>query len=83
MDEVRYCKTKIRGDIIRLDQFLKLIGIADTGGYAKAFIQDGRISVDGSIETHRGRKLRIGDKVRIDSNSGTVYEVIGETEDAP
>lgn len=50
---------------IKLDQFLKLVGVAPTGGQAKLMIQDGNVKVNGTIETRRGRKLVSGDKVMI------------------
>lgn len=57
---------------IRLDQFLKLIGIAPTGGMAKVMIQMGDVQVNGELETRRGRKLIAGDWVTIGQQS---YEV--------
>jgi len=48
---------------IRLDQFLKLHGLAQSGGEAKHLIQDGAVKVNGETETRRGRKLRSGDVV--------------------
>jgi ribosome-associated protein len=54
-----------RQAIIRLDQFLKLQGIAGTGGQAKLLIQDGAVAVNGQLETRRGRKLQPGDVVTI------------------
>ena len=83
MDEIRIQKVKTSGDTIRLDQFLKSTGIAGTGGHAKVLIQDGCVSVNGSVETHRGRKLKTGDKVSVDNKSEIVYEVMGDTKDAP
>ncbi len=53
----------IKTDFIRLDSFLKFKGIAETGGQAKAFIQDGIIKVNDEICTARGKKLRAGDKI--------------------
>ncbi|AFY88374.1 MULTISPECIES: RNA-binding S4 domain-containing protein [Chroococcidiopsis] len=50
---------------IKLDQFLKLIGIAATGGQAKLIIQGGEVLVNGILETRRGRKLRSGDSVTV------------------
>ncbi|ERN40400.1 hypothetical protein KR51_00029370 [Rubidibacter lacunae KORDI 51-2] len=50
---------------IKLDQFLKLVGAAGTGGQAKIPIQDGLVSVNGEVETRRGRKLHSGDVVTI------------------
>jgi len=50
---------------IKLDQFLKCIGIAPTGGQAKLIIQGGEVLVNGALETRRGRKLKSGDRVTI------------------
>lgn len=53
----------INTEFIRLDSFLKFQGIAETGGQAKMFIQDGMIKVNGEVCTARGKKIRNGDKV--------------------
>ena len=50
---------------LRLDQFLKLRGIADTGGQAKLLIQSGEVQVNGEVETRRRRKLVVGDVVKV------------------
>ena len=54
-------------DYIKLDSFLKWMGLASTGGEAKNLIQDGYVLVNGEIETRRGRKLREGDTVGLDN----------------
>ena len=51
---------QIRGDMIRLGQLLKLAGIVDSGGEAKALIADGSVTVNGEAETRRGRQLHAG-----------------------
>ena len=56
-------------DTIKLDQFLKLMGIAGTGGQAKLMIQDEMVSVNGELETRRGRKLVSGDRVTVDDQT--------------
>lgn len=48
---------------IRLDQLLKLHGIATSGGAAKHMIQSGDVKVNGEVETRRGRKLKTGDRI--------------------
>ncbi len=55
----------IKTEFIRLDAFLKFKGIAETGGQAKTFIQDGITKVNGEICTARGKKIRNGDTVSI------------------
>ncbi|MEQ8464395.1 RNA-binding S4 domain-containing protein [Coleofasciculus chthonoplastes] len=57
---------------IKLDQFLKWVGVASTGGEAKLMIQDGDVTVNGIIETRRGRKLVEGDLVSV---QGETYKV--------
>lgn len=55
----------INTDFIRLDGFLKFKGIAETGGQAKQFIQDGIVKVNGEVCTSRGKKIRSGDTVSV------------------
>ena len=50
---------------IKLDQFLKWQGIAQTGGEAKIIIKQGMVEVNGEEETRRGRKLITGDRVTV------------------
>jgi ribosome-associated protein len=53
----------IRGDVIRLGQLLKLAGLADGGGEAKALLAEGGVTVNGEAETRRGRQVHPGDVV--------------------
>lgn len=57
---------------IKLDQFLKLQGIVQTGGEAKIRIQEGEVKVNDAMETRRGKKLRNGDRVTIDNQTYSV-----------
>ena len=57
---------------IRLDQFLKLMDIVQTGGHAKLIIQNGEVHVNGEVCTQRGKKLRSGDVVAFQSQEWTV-----------
>ena len=56
---------EIRGDMIRLGQFLKLADIMESGGESKELILDGEVSVNGEVDTRRGRQLHKGDVVRV------------------
>jgi ribosome-associated protein len=60
----------VRGDHITLDALLKATGLASSGGHAKVLITDGAVSVNGEVETRRGRKLRAGDVVELRSVGG-------------
>ncbi len=42
-------------ETIKLDQFLKLAGLVETGGEAKHLIQSGQVMVNRAVETRRGR----------------------------
>lgn len=66
-------------ETIKLEQFLKLAQVAATGGQAKLLIQSGKVSVNGLVETRRGRKLRPGDRVEV---NGEVLIVMSD-EGAP
>lgn len=53
----------ILNDFIKLDQFLKLMGVVQSGGEAKMIIRTGEVEVNGKVEIRRGRKLVVGDRV--------------------
>ncbi|UQU68244.1 RNA-binding S4 domain-containing protein [Couchioplanes caeruleus] len=55
----------IGGDMIRLGQFLKLADLIDTGGEAKVLIAVGDVTVNGEVDTRRGRQLHPGDVVAV------------------
>ena len=56
---------QLRGEFIELNLLLKLLGLASSGGAAKALVADGAVAVDGEIETRTRRKLRPGQVVRL------------------
>ena len=57
---------------IRLGQFLKLAGLAETGAHARELIEFGEVSVNGECEMRRGRQLTDGDVVSLESDEGTL-----------
>jgi ribosome-associated protein len=67
--------------MIKLDQFLKFLGIASTGGQAKWMIVDGEVEVNGILETRRGRKLVDDDLVTIGGQTFQVGEIISKSTD--
>ena len=48
-----------------LGQALKAAGLVGSGGQAKVLIQAREITVNGEVETRRGRRLRSGDVVEV------------------
>ncbi|WP_320667668.1 RNA-binding S4 domain-containing protein [Prochlorococcus sp. MIT 1307] len=61
---------------MKLDQFLKWEGLVSTGGEAKHVINTGQVSVNGSVELRRGRKLCHGDQVTL----GNIKLIFNETD---
>jgi len=55
----------VREEPIELCQFLKFGGLAATGGEAKMAITDGKVLLNGVVETQKRKKLRAGDKVTL------------------
>jgi ribosome-associated protein len=55
----------LQGEFIELNLLLKLLGLAPSGGAAKALITGGAVTVDGEAETRIRRKLRAGQVVRL------------------
>lgn len=50
-------------EFIPLQALLKVAGLVDSGGAAKAAIVGGAVKVDGEVETRRGKKIRAGQLV--------------------
>lgn len=57
---------KLREEFIKLGQALKAAGLVESGVEAKEVILDGLVSVNGEVDTRRGRKLYAGDVVSFD-----------------
>ena len=68
----------IRDASIRLGQFLKLANLIESGSDAKPLLADGQVSVNGEVETRRGRQLVVGDVVSLAGQAAQVSS--GETE---
>lgn len=59
-------KIGISTDYITLGQFLKLADCIGTGGEVKFFLQEKEVTVNGQTENRRGRKLVVGDQLKIE-----------------
>ena len=56
-------------DFIRLGQALKKAGLVGSGVEAEIVIQDGEVTVNGEVETQRGKKLYGGEVVAFNQES--------------
>ncbi len=66
---------QLQGEFIELNVLLKLLGLAPSGGAAKALVAGGAVTVDGVTETRIRRKLRPGQLVRL---AGEEIRIEGE-----
>ncbi len=62
----------ISTEFIKLQDFLKFCNAVSSGGLAKNFVQNGQVTVNGQVETRRGRKLYPGDVVGFGPNQWQV-----------
>ncbi|HVS53647.1 MAG TPA: RNA-binding S4 domain-containing protein [Opitutaceae bacterium] len=63
----------VRSVPIELCQFIKFGGLAGSGGAAKAAIGEGKVRVNGAIETQKRKKLIAGDRVTLDGRTLVVH----------
>jgi ribosome-associated protein len=64
----------IRDEMIRLGQFLKLANLIEHGAEAKIVCPEGLVSVNGEVETRRGRQLVKGDVVALRGQAARVAD---------
>lgn len=65
----------VKAEPIELCQLLKFAGLADNGGAAKAIIVEGRVLLNGAVETRKRKKVMAGDRVSLDGE--TIVVAIG------
>jgi ribosome-associated protein len=65
---------ELRDSFIPLDALLKAVGLAASGGAAKAAIAAGQVSVDGQLEMRKRCKIRAGQVVTVAGISIRVVE---------
>lgn len=61
---------------IELNAFIKIIGLAGTGGQAKLLIRSGAVKVNGEIETRNRKKLTAIDIVEVQGKKYIVGEQV-------
>ncbi len=65
---------------LTLGQFLKLASLIDSGAEAKDAVASGTVSVNGEVDTRRGRGLADGDVVEVGGRSARVVARDGQGE---
>ncbi|GAB2503183.1 ribosome-associated protein [Corynebacterium atrinae] len=71
----------IRSESIKLGQFIKLANLVATGGEAKEVIAAGDVTVNGAVDTRRGKTLREGDVVCLGDACARVTTAVGDEDD--
>lgn len=66
---------EITTESIQLDQFIKWLGITETGGQARFLVDEGNVAVNGVRVTERRKKLFPGDCVVIDRTEYLIKQV--------
>ena len=56
-------KITLKDEFIKLGQALKAARLVESGAEAKEVIQEGKVLVNGEVESRRGKKLYAGDLV--------------------
>lgn len=54
---------------IELCQFIKFGGLTGSGGEAKQLISEGRVLLNGTVETQKHKKLAVGDRVTLNGQT--------------
>ena len=72
--EVDIIDFALEGDFVELNQLLKLVGLAESGGAGKALVASGVVRVDGAPELRKTAKIRAGQEVRV---GGARIRVLG------
>ena len=60
-------KVEISREPVELYRILKFEGLATSGGEAKHFIAEGRVSLNGQVETRKRKKIMSGDIIEFDN----------------
>ncbi len=58
----------VEGDFIELNKLLKITGLCESGGMAKAVIAEGKVRVDDKVEQRKRCKIRPGQVVEFEGH---------------
>ena len=64
----------ITTEFIKLQDFMKVANVCESGVMAKTFIQNEQVQVNGEVCTQRGKKLRPGETVCLMGNTWLVAQ---------
>ena len=58
---------------VELFKILKFEGLVENGGEAKAVIEQGKVKVNGEVETRKRKQISAGDRIEF---AGTAYHIV-------
>ena len=61
-------------EFITLGQLVKAVGLIGNGGEIRMFLADHEVLVNGEVDQRRGRKIRVGDRVKVAGQEILVVE---------
>lgn len=70
-------KVLIHTEYIELQNVLKKENVISTGGEAKIYLKENEVFVNDILETRRGRKLYLGDQIRIKDETYLIEKNVG------
>ena len=70
---------ELTGEYIELIQLLKATRIAQSGAQAKVFVVEGLVTLNGTLESRKRAKVRVGDKVVVED----VTIIVKENKEVP
>ncbi len=59
---------ELKTDYIELIKLLKLLRLVESGGQAKAVVEEGLVSLNGKTEFRKRAKLKKGDSIRFEGH---------------
>ena len=68
---------ELESEFVELYKILKFEGLAESGASAKHAIEEGRVRVNGEVETRKRKKIRPGDQIDFIDHH---IEVIGNSD---
>ncbi len=78
MDESEKIIAELESEFVELYKILKFEGLAESGGSAKQAIAEGKVSVNGEVETRKRKKIRAGDQIDFIDHHIEVVEPVDE-----
>ena len=72
MEDVK--EIRISEKTIELCKLLKLGNMVNSGGQAKTLIAEGRVTVNGAVETRKGKQIVAGDVIELEGNKFRVIK---------